>query len=82
MRWRCPPARIFGDGRFFTPDGKAGLVPTPFRPPAIATSGPLPFVLNTGRVRDQWHTMTRTGKTPRLTSHIAEPYLEIHPDDA
>jgi len=39
-------------------------------------------VLNTGRIRDQWHTMTRTGKTPRLTSHFAESFCEIHPDDA
>ncbi len=41
-----------------------------------------PFVLNTGRVRDQWHTMTRTGLSPRLSTHIAEPFVEIHPDDA
>lgn len=41
-----------------------------------------PFILNTGRIRDQWHTMTRTGKTARLTSHIAEPFAELHPDDA
>jgi assimilatory nitrate reductase catalytic subunit len=39
-------------------------------------------VLNTGRVRDQWHTMTRTGLSPRLGAHAAEPYVEIHPDDA
>ena len=82
FQWPRRRARIFGDGRFFTPDGKARFVPTPFRPLATSTSASLPFVLNTGRVRDQWHTMTRTGKTPRLTSHIAEPYLEIHPDDA
>ena len=41
-----------------------------------------PFVLNTGRMRDQWHTMTRTGLSPRLSEHIAEPFVEIHPDDA
>jgi assimilatory nitrate reductase catalytic subunit len=39
-------------------------------------------VLNTGRVRDQWHTMTRTGLSPRLSTHIAEPFVEVHPDDA
>ena len=39
-------------------------------------------LLNTGRVRDQWHTMTRTGMSPRLSTHIAEPFVEIHPDDA
>ena len=41
-----------------------------------------PLVLNTGRIRDQWHTMTRTAKTARLMSHIAEPFVEVHPDDA
>ena len=41
-----------------------------------------PLRLNTGRIRDQWHTMTRTGLSPRLGQHIAEPYVEIHPDDA
>jgi assimilatory nitrate reductase catalytic subunit len=42
----------------------------------------LPFALNTGRIRDQWHTMTRTGKSPRLSAHLAEPFLELHPADA
>jgi assimilatory nitrate reductase catalytic subunit len=41
-----------------------------------------PFLLNTGRVRDQWHTMTRTGLSPRLLTHIGEPYVEVHPEDA
>ena len=41
-----------------------------------------PLRLNTGRVRDQWHTMTRTGLSPRLGAHLPEPYVEIHPDDA
>jgi assimilatory nitrate reductase catalytic subunit len=39
-------------------------------------------VLNTGRVRDQWHTMTRTGLSPRLAAHVSEPFVEMHPDDA
>jgi assimilatory nitrate reductase catalytic subunit len=38
--------------------------------------------LNTGRVRDQWHTMTRTGMSPRLGQHLPEPFVEVHPDDA
>src|ERR1051326_5083342 len=41
-----------------------------------------PLVLNSGRVRDHWHTMTRTGKSPRLSQHLAEPYVEVHPADA
>jgi assimilatory nitrate reductase catalytic subunit len=40
------------------------------------------MALNTGRIRDQWHTMTRTGLAPDLCRHAPEPYVEIHPDDA
>ncbi len=47
-----------------------------------SVSNEFPFVLNTGRVRDQWHTMTRTGLSPRLGAHTPEPFVEIHPDDA
>jgi assimilatory nitrate reductase catalytic subunit len=46
-----------------------------------ATSGDFPFRLNTGRVRDQWHTMTRTGASPTLAAHRPEPFVEIHPAD-
>jgi assimilatory nitrate reductase catalytic subunit len=74
--------RFFADGNFFTPDRRARMVPTPFRAPATQTSAAYPFSLNTGRIRDQWHTMTRTARTARLMSHIAEPFVEIHPDDA
>ncbi len=76
------PARFFGDGRFYTPDGRARLLPTVYSPPASQLDERYPLILNTGRVRDQWHTMTRTAKTARLMSHIAEPFVEIHPDDA
>jgi assimilatory nitrate reductase catalytic subunit len=74
--------RFFANGRFYTPDRRARFVPTPFRGPASRTSEDYPLALNTGRVRDQWHTMTRTGKAPRLMSHFAEPFVEMHPDDA
>jgi len=74
--------RFFADGGFFTPDRRARFVPTPYRPAQGATDESYPLVLNTGRIRDQWHTMTRTAKTPRLMSHIAEPFVELHPDDA
>ena len=54
-----------------------------FKPPFPSrTSEAFPLTLNTGRVRDHWHTMTRTGKSQRLSQHIAEPYVELHPQDA
>ncbi len=74
--------RFFADGRFYTPDGKARLVPVRQAAPGAAVDADYPLVLNTGRVRDQWHTMTRTAKTARLMSHIAEPFVELHPADA
>ncbi len=75
-------ARMFKDGRFFTPSGKARLLPIEPRRPQNGTSDDFPLVLNTGRVRDQWHTMTRTGKSPRLNEHSPEPYVDVHPLDA
>ena len=74
--------RFFGDGRFFTPDGRARLLAVRQKAPAARRSPRYPYRLNTGRVRDQWHTMTRTGLAPRLSKHLAEPFLQIHPDDA
>jgi len=74
--------RCFGDGRFYHADGKARLVSTPPRPPVHTPDDEYPFVLNTGRIRDQWHTMTRTGKAPRLLAHLSEPYVDLHPQDA
>ena len=75
-------ARLFADGRFATPDGKACFVPTAPRGPAHATSAEYPLVLNTGRVRDQWHTMSRTGRAPQLSGHTAESFIDLHPQDA
>ena len=49
---------------------------------ARRSSDAFPLRLNTGRVRDQWHTMTRTGKSPRLGAHLPEPFVEVHPADA
>ena len=74
--------RFFADGKFFHADGKAKLLPVTHRAPAAMPTADAPFVLNTGRNRDQWHTMTRTALSPRLSAHLAEPYLDIHPDDA
>ena len=75
-------ARLFQDGRFAHPDGKARLVPVHQRPPAYTPDEAHPFVLNTGRIRDQWHTMTRTGRAPRLAEHLPEPFVDLHPHDA
>jgi assimilatory nitrate reductase catalytic subunit len=72
--------RFFKDGGFFTQDKRARFVST--LPKTPARDAEFPLVLNTGRIRDQWHTMTRTGKSARLSSHFAEPFAEINPDDA
>ncbi|MCB2051196.1 MAG: nitrate reductase [Novosphingobium sp.] len=66
--------------RFPTSDGRARLVRV--QAPAAKSSDAWPLRLNTGRYRDQWHTMTRTGFSPRLAAHRREPLLEVHPDDA
>jgi assimilatory nitrate reductase catalytic subunit len=79
---RAGTRRLFEDGRFMHPDGRARLVPTPPRAPANDLSAEFPLVLNTGRIRDQWHTMTRTGRAPRLAEFHPEPYVDIHPQDA
>jgi assimilatory nitrate reductase catalytic subunit len=83
FRWPLPAGayneggRLFAQGGFSTPDGRARFVPTHYR--ALPSAG---LLLNTGRVRDQWHTMTRTGLAPALMSHTSEPVLTIHPIDA
>ncbi len=88
VRWPVPTgqrngtARLLGDGRVYHASGRARFVPIPARHPVHLPDTDYPLVLNTGRVRDQWHTMTRTGKSPRLADHITEPYGEIHPRDA
>jgi assimilatory nitrate reductase catalytic subunit len=74
--------RLFGDGVFAHRDGKARFVATRARLPAHAPDAEYPLVLNTGRVRDQWHTMTRTGRSVRLAGHVPEPFVDLHPQDA
>ncbi|AVO39733.1 nitrate reductase [Pukyongiella litopenaei] len=74
--------RFFADGRFFHAGGNARIVPVTCRPPAAKTGPRYPFRLNTGRLRDQWHTMTRTALSPRLSAHLPEPFIDLHPDDA
>ena len=74
--------RFFADGRSFHADGRMRMVPVTWRAPAAKHEPRFPFRLNTGRVRDHWHTMTRTGRSARLSAHLAEPFVEIHPCDA
>ena len=57
-------------------------MPTIWRAIANLPNSDYPLLLNTGRVRDQWHTMTRTGLVPKLLQHVAEPTAAFHPDDA
>lgn len=71
--------RFFADGGFFTPNRRARFVAVS---PADTGAIDQRFTLNTGRVRDHWHTMTRTGKSARLSAHFAEPFAEMHPLDA
>jgi len=73
--------RFFANGAFFHADKRAKFITTPVK--VVEKREPkYPFTLNTGRVRDHWHTMTRTGRSPRLSAHMGEPYCELHPDDA
>lgn len=74
--------RMFGDGKFFTPSGRAQFIPCTPTLPVRETHFDTPFLLNTGRIRDQWHTMTRTGRSPRLLAHTNSPYVAINPRDA
>ena len=75
--------RLFDKGRFSTTSGKAQFISTALPTlPAESLRATYPFILNTGRIRDQWHTMTRTGYVARLSRHIEEPFITLNPDDA
>jgi len=82
MRVGRAGGRFFAEGGFYTADGKARFVAVRSRAPAESTDATFPLRLNTGRMRDQWHTMTRTGRSPRLSAHAPEPAVEVHPRDA
>ncbi|MEM6985097.1 MAG: molybdopterin-dependent oxidoreductase, partial [Pseudomonadota bacterium] len=73
------PRRPFSDGRFYTASGKAHCVAVVPQAMPAQDQG---VVLNTGRSRDQWHTMTRSARSPRLLQHRDEPFVELHPTDA
>jgi ferredoxin-nitrate reductase len=74
--------RLFTNHQFFTKNQKAQLHPIPDENASEPTDEGYPLILTTGRIRDQWHTMTRSGKVARLRQHVSEPFLDIHPDDA
>ncbi len=73
--------RLYEDGVFPTPSGRARFVATEHRITAETPSARYPLHLNSGRLRDQWHGMSRTGLVARLYSHEAEPMLHMHKDD-
>ncbi|MDQ6961835.1 MAG: molybdopterin-dependent oxidoreductase [Mariprofundaceae bacterium] len=74
--------RLYSDGLFETTDKKARFIDVKYRPVAEATDEEYPLSLTTGRIRDQWHTMTKTAHVPALMQHYAIPQLQIHPNDA
>ncbi|WP_137390664.1 nitrate reductase [Rhodoligotrophos defluvii] len=74
--------RLLGAGRFPTPDGRARFIAVRQEGLACPADARHPIALNTGRLRDQWHTMMRTGRVPRLMSNAPEPTVEISPADA
>ncbi len=75
-------ARLFDDGQFFTASGKAQFIADNPAPPVNLPDQDYPLILNTGRLRDQWHTMTRTAIAAKLNQHKPEPFVEVHPVDA
>jgi assimilatory nitrate reductase catalytic subunit len=74
-------ARLYEDGRFATGDGRARFADVPYRPVAEPRDVRYPFSLLTGRLRDQWHGMSRTGTLGQLFGHDPEPALDMHPRD-
>ena len=82
VQWPVGRARFFAKGGFYTPSGKANMLALVPRSSPSQVSDEYPLILNTGRIRDQWHTMTRTGKSATLAQHIAEPFVQVNPVDA
>ncbi|WP_067863450.1 nitrate reductase [Neptuniibacter marinus] len=75
-------ARMFSDGRFFTPSKRARFIPIQASSPIQQVTPELPYILNTGRIRDQWHTMAMSGRARRLFQHRDEPFVELNQADA
>ena len=74
--------RLFADRKFFTPNQRAQIHAVPDGNASEPTDEDFPLVLTTGRIRDQWHTMTKTGRVAKLSQHTPEPFLQINPEDA
>ena len=74
--------RLFTDKNFYTPSKKAIINAVPDENQSEFITPEHPFILTTGRVRDHWHTMSKTGKVNKLKQHVVQSYLEIHPGDA
>ena len=87
QQWPCVAgaptgqARLYEDGIYPTADGRARFAAHAWRPTAEPRESRFPLSLTTGRLRDQWHGMTRTGTLGRLFGHVAEPSLQMHPQD-
>jgi assimilatory nitrate reductase catalytic subunit len=73
--------RLYEDGVFPTANGRARFIVTKPSAAAEVPDARYPFRLNTGRLRDHWHSMSRTGNVPRLFNHVAEPEIELNPQD-
>ena len=88
LRWPCPTVdhpgteRLYTDGEFPTPDGRARFLPRPHQEPKERPDHEFPLVLTTGRLYAHWHTLTRTGKSPKLMQREPSAFVEVHPDDA
>lgn len=74
--------RFFAKGEFYTNNQKGNFLTLTPKLPKNSTSKEFPLALNSGRIRDQWHTMSRTALAPQLNQHISEPFVQMHPDDA
>ena len=74
-------ARLYANGRFPTPNGRAKFAAMHYHPVAEPRSHDYPYSLNTGRLRDQWHGMSRTGTLGRLFGHVSEPSIDLNPQD-
>ncbi|MET9433277.1 bifunctional nitrate reductase/sulfite reductase flavoprotein subunit alpha [Streptomyces sp. NPDC006551] len=82
---RNPIRYVDGEGAgpvFPTPSGRAVFHARPHIDAAEMPDDDYPFVLNTGRLQHQWHTLTKTGRVDRLSKLNPAPFVEVHPEDA